>query len=417
MQVVYYNLRKRITIMKKILYFILFFCLLSCTNKQKQKPASLKQKTDSITTTIDIKSAIEEPNKIRSFKLSTLLNDVKFVPLETSPSCLIGQVSDWRNQHFQITEEYFVIDLKLFNRNGSFARRIGRLGNGPTEYKSARDVTIDNYEKRIFVYSHWDHRILIYSYKGDLLKSIKDTLPTYQSGFVYAGSDELLLFSANNTGPIFELNQMNLSSNKINNLLKVDFSSSLETNGKFYFPPGSHWQTYNFNNILHLNVKSPMYIPESDLIYQYTNNKLCAKYHFDLGKYKKINNYYDKNKYSTYGFVKIIGESRGYLFFNFILKQGKTSKLYCFCYEKLSNTLKKINLSDNKISIRLFNRMIIDNEKLYTFIYPHELANEFSDKSAIKVFTESSQIITEFDSLSDGIDVNRNPIILIAQIK
>jgi hypothetical protein len=73
--------------------------------------------------------------------------------METKDECLIGRVNE-----VQVFDGYiYVLDalqaksLFVFDMTGKFIRKIGRLGNGPGEYSSISDFTIDPLNKEIYI--------------------------------------------------------------------------------------------------------------------------------------------------------------------------------------------------------------------------------------------------------------------------
>lgn len=94
-----------------------------------------------------------------------------YIPLETSPHCLIGA-----NPKINLAEKYIIVtdqyQCLLFDRNdGRFIRQIGHYGKDPTGYKSTRGF-INDLTKSIY-FMGWNNNLLKYSFEGELLASIK----------------------------------------------------------------------------------------------------------------------------------------------------------------------------------------------------------------------------------------------------
>ncbi|MBP7279829.1 MAG: DUF4934 domain-containing protein [Sedimentibacter sp.] len=94
-----------------------------------------------------------------------------YLPLETSPDCLIGA-----NPKINLTENYIVVTDQnrclLFDRNnGRFIRQIGHYGKDPDGYKSTRGF-ISESTKSVYLIG-WSNNLLKYSFEGKLLSSIK----------------------------------------------------------------------------------------------------------------------------------------------------------------------------------------------------------------------------------------------------
>ena len=99
-----------------------------------------------------------------AFLYSTLYKSVKIIPLETNKSCLIGSI-----EQIQVIDNYILImdasiakSLYVFDREGRFIRKIGGFGQGPGEYASIFDFTIDRENKTVYIRDGQFPRILNY---------------------------------------------------------------------------------------------------------------------------------------------------------------------------------------------------------------------------------------------------------------
>ena len=108
------------------------------------------------------------------FLFSTLYKSVKLIPLETNKSCLIGSI-----RQMQVIDNYILImdppnSLYVFDREGRFIRKIGSVGQGPGEYISIADFTIDRENKTVYIQDGRLARILKYDLAtGKFIQSIK----------------------------------------------------------------------------------------------------------------------------------------------------------------------------------------------------------------------------------------------------
>lgn len=98
---------------------------------------------------IDIKDNIKN---IKAIKLSIIGKELKYIPLETTPVCLIHHI-----YQVEFSESYIFIHdhdrILQFERNGKFIRQIGSTGRGPKEYYNIKDFCIDEQKKEIFIIS------------------------------------------------------------------------------------------------------------------------------------------------------------------------------------------------------------------------------------------------------------------------
>jgi len=122
--------------LSKIL-FCGFFCLIftSCTSK-KELPK------------INIGDALLGAENV---DISSYIKEIKYIPLETSDSCMIGEIYAIN----KVGDLIYISDNNdnffVFNTKGKFIRKIGRKGRGPQEYYDIVGFTIDRKTEDIFL--------------------------------------------------------------------------------------------------------------------------------------------------------------------------------------------------------------------------------------------------------------------------
>lgn len=153
--------------MKKLLYSsVVTFCLVaaSCGNQTKSK---------------DVKEISIDFDNIKSFDLS----NGKEVSLELKDSSIIKRIDE-----FTVYDEtHFVIrsgsDLLIFDKDGGFKNRIGRIGNGPMEFTHFNSFFIK--KDTVYIYDAMGKKFVLYDLYGEFLDyvSLKDTytdlIPNY----------------------------------------------------------------------------------------------------------------------------------------------------------------------------------------------------------------------------------------------
>lgn len=118
---------------------------------------------------IDLESAIETDI---SLNLSEIVDSIKYIPLETNDSVLIGN-----NAYvaYGDTDEIFIRSNKLiyrFDTNGNFKNHIGRIGNGPGEFNLIHNISVNHNRKELYLYVG-NNNIIIYDFDGTFIKHIK----------------------------------------------------------------------------------------------------------------------------------------------------------------------------------------------------------------------------------------------------
>jgi len=130
-----------------------------------------------------------------SFLHSTLYKSVKIIPLETKKSCLIGAIDQ-----IQVVDNYILImdavianSLYVFDREGHFIRKIGGVGQGPGEYVSIFDFTIDRENKTVYILDGRWPRILKYDLAtGKFIQKIefeRNESGAHMNRFVHIGGN------------------------------------------------------------------------------------------------------------------------------------------------------------------------------------------------------------------------------------
>lgn len=110
--------------------------------------------------------AIRNSNKVFNVEDSGL--KFSYIPLEMSDSSLVGDI-----EKILLTKDYIIVRsnelIFLFDYTGKFIRRIGTQGDGPGQYKSIWDVSIDESEQRLFLADYSTSKVLEYDMEGRFL--------------------------------------------------------------------------------------------------------------------------------------------------------------------------------------------------------------------------------------------------------
>ncbi|NVJ64738.1 MAG: 6-bladed beta-propeller [Flavobacteriaceae bacterium] len=113
-------------------------------------------------------------------KLSSMIDEVKYVSLEETDSSLIGNIG-----HIVFDDDKIIVSdvgtqsVLLFTEKGQFLTRIQKRGDGPGEYNRLNNIAVDTALKRIIIGS--DYKFLWFDYNGNFIKELKTT---------YAGANE-----------------------------------------------------------------------------------------------------------------------------------------------------------------------------------------------------------------------------------
>ena len=81
------------------------------------------------------------------------------------------------NRFFFVSTRYmllgsYLMPCKLFDKNGTFLRQIGGLGQGPGEYTNIYDAQIDEVNNRIYMLPWTSNQLLVFDLDGNILPPI-----------------------------------------------------------------------------------------------------------------------------------------------------------------------------------------------------------------------------------------------------
>jgi len=221
--------------------------------------------------------------------VSSLIQQIDFVPLQVKSSCLINIIIDVRC----VNNKYYVLDsnegniLYSFDETGSFLNQIGRKGGGPGEYKLLSSFDVSPIDESVSILDGITNRFLVFDKNNQLKKSFnlgcKEFFP---SSFRLNPADlNSFVFSANvmlenNMDLIYFKNPEMKTTNKIIKTppLKINipgeamtFSSSKEY---LYYYHNEDGVTYAFKNSQLVNTISVKFSKKMYLPGQITKNDL-----------------------------------------------------------------------------------------------------------------------------------------------
>jgi len=149
----------------------LFF--LACTNSKKENQSVKKKHEVKYPIVIDLDNT-EENKDEKTYTSSIFKPNVKTIILETRKEILIGRIDKLQvyNDYLIILDYAYSKKIYVFNTDGKFIRNIGNQGNGPEEYSSVNDFSIDEKNGEVLLLDGNKQKIMRYQIKtGKYLKS------------------------------------------------------------------------------------------------------------------------------------------------------------------------------------------------------------------------------------------------------
>lgn len=133
---------------------------------------------------------------IKSINISTLGKKLQYIPLETSPNCLIQDI-----YHVKLSESYIFIHdydrILQFDRSGKFIRQIGSTGRGPQEYYNIHDLCVNEQKKEIYIISS-PKLLSVFDFNGVFKNSYNLSHRIIQ--IIIRGDNNLMFHMANEPG-------------------------------------------------------------------------------------------------------------------------------------------------------------------------------------------------------------------------
>ncbi|MGL5618018.1 MAG: 6-bladed beta-propeller [Tannerellaceae bacterium] len=133
---------------KCIAFWVCCICIVSAS---AQKNVSFAEKTGTVSVPVlDFDAAVDR-KETRSL-LSRFAEDIEFIPLETTNDCLLDE--DFSKVVID-GDDVFVSDysqLVRFDRKGKIKNKIGRIGQGPGEYKKVWKFSVDTVNKQVYIF-------------------------------------------------------------------------------------------------------------------------------------------------------------------------------------------------------------------------------------------------------------------------
>jgi len=168
--------------MRKV-FVLVFLALMSCKGEEKEQEI---QNTLTVFDLDDLRPTVDK------LKLSDIAENIEYIPLETRDDCLIGNIND-----IQFIDEFIFVygvgDIFQFDHQGSFIRKLFRIGKGPGECY-ARDFAIDTDNSLVYIFDNYKYKYNIYSFDGDFISSFDDPNPNNNTGRHFMIHNNQLVF-------------------------------------------------------------------------------------------------------------------------------------------------------------------------------------------------------------------------------
>ena len=304
---------------------------------------------------------------VKSINLSTIGKEIKYIPLETKPDCMIQHI-----KHIEISESYFFIyendRILQFNINGRFIRQIGANGRGPEEYYRIYDFCIDEKTKEIYIISS-PQQLSVFDFEGVFKDAFKLTHKITQ--IILHEKNTLMYHLVNSPG----LNNPSwIITNRVGITLTTMKNTLMRTNRPGFTVLSS--PLYSFNNAIHFMEFG------IDTLYYFKDNRKTPYAVFYLDDLKLepdllITQSMVKNKEGLTDklYPGSIEENEEYLFLK--LSRGMTDSYLCAVFAKETGTVTFLKdnafVNDLGAGISFWPKQIIDDNILIDYLDAFDL--------------------------------------------
>lgn len=342
----------------------------------------------------------EETNQI---KLSSLLHNHKYIPLETTDKSIIGYINKIQihNGVIYILDAFFSKKLLAFDLNGKYLHSISQEGSGPGEYIDIMDFVIS--DNNIYILNNRTS-ILEFDINGIFLKEKK---LDFWVDFMFKNTiDSWVLITNSGKSPH---NKSNLSITDKNYKIKKAFIESVYS--EFNIQPFQQLCTYKDTNYF--------YLPMENIVYSITNDVLEKKYEL---KYPQ-NCILSENRINTYRKMdlreryKILDAT--ILLSNIIITKPMT---FFFYKKKKEPYVCLFNNENQQMSLIAEKNILndIDGTKkiplLYNSTSDENIVGCFFANDLIKDSSSVRKVNPKLSTLIKNINNEKNPIIAIYSI-
>lgn len=297
--------------MKKYLFlFIVSFIIISCKNKQKKLRYNEKEiaslglndvkktniNTDSITR-INLNSFIKD----NSFNFGSLVEEIKFIPLETTNKSLLDNIRKIivTNSNIFIHDDFKDGGIVIFDNYGKFIKRIEN-GKGPGELLGLYDISFDENENELIAYQK--SFLFFYNRFGEFIRYKKLPLGFHRFTTIKDGYILKTLGSHNSNAHLGDIRDNTLLITDKNFKIKTSALpypvSNVNLEGKHYLHKNKSLHvTQKFTDTIY-EYKDELQRLKASYVIDYSEKKLPRKY--TLSTMNKFNDATKKNDYYFY---------------------------------------------------------------------------------------------------------------------
>lgn len=334
----------------------------------------------------------------RPIKMSEIVSEISYLPLETNPDCLIGSMNIPVFGKDIIIRSYTgavngAIGTFRFSNQGKFLNKIGNIGRGPDEYQDNSGVVLIN--DTVYVISSFSNRIFTYSLNGAFIKAYQINTSSHPKTLIEMADKSFLVALGNPSDKGI--------------ILKTDKNFNIKTGFIKNLPSKENPLTYGFQKS-----KSSIFFYYSylDTIFDLSKGYPTPAIICDYGKFKKspkenplFNRPYIFNFSANDKYLQL------YVYYPF--KENTYSTLYRIADGKQIRWTKLINDVDGGTLDRWSGFLDNDNNLIF-HLMPTTILDRFQKMTKEEKINPKN---SGFVKMASRITLESNPVIMICKLK
>lgn len=358
-----------------------------------------------------------------SLPLSTFVDSIAYIPLETSDESIMVRVSDI------IIRDTFIyaVDIEqkivfIFDKTGKFVTKLDRRGEGPDEYMWMQHVMVDDEENAITVFDYRGANSRTISYDVHTLEPIDKQPFLFPNGSAVRkekGKDIYYFAAQQQENTVNdEITNADIIAVGENNTQKALFKKNIVTGGSFFGPFAESFATSDDNEI----IASLMY---NNTFFRLSDMEAYPVLTVDFGEHNMDSAVGLKSTVEQMDFLYGEETAGGLAYFP-VLNTYNSNMLAFTYYFKENSKIHVQHYIDLKSGNRKFHVRDIVNDltrfpdKVYICSFSHGIKHEvYRDGYLVDVFFPADQIKEKSAEIPGFGEVDRedNPIIVMMKIR
>lgn len=358
-----------------------------------------------------------------SLPLSTFVDSIAYIALETSDESMMVRVSDI------IIRDTFIyaVDIEqkivfIFDKKGKFITKLDRRGEGPDEYMWMQHVMVDEEETAITVFDYRGANSRTINYDVHTLEPIDKNPLFLPNGSAVRKEKEkdIYYFAAQQQENTIndEITNADIIAVGENNTQKALFKKNIETGGRFFGPFAESFTTNEDGDI----IASLMY---SNTFFRLSDMEAYPVLKVDFGEHNMDSAVGLKSTLDQMDYLYGEESAEGMAYFPVLNTYNADMLAFTYYYKENSKThvhhYIDLKSGNRKFHVRdIVNDLTGFPDKVYICSFSHNIRHEvYQDGCLVDVFLPAGQLKEKTAEIPGigKVDREDNPIIVMMKIR